>query len=218
MPNVDLDHPFAHLAGSPVVGRFFHPDGTLAVRIAGGADDDGSGDNDGGDDDSGTDGGDDEGTGTDGEDSEGSGTDDAAAAEAAKWKALSRKHERQSKANAAELDKLRKAGLSDQDKAIEEAREAGRAEAAKASATKLAAAELKAVGVPKDLVEDLDLTKFLDDSGEVDADKVEAHAKRYSAITKQGSGSADGGPRGGDKPTKATSLEGAVAAALNPAK
>lgn len=219
MPDL-VEYPYAHLTGSPVVGRFFNPDGTLAVQVRGGdgpedgSDGDGEGTDGAGDDSTGPDGGGDDGDS--GSDSDDAGDD--AAAEAAKWKALARKHERQSKANAAELEKLRKAGLSDQEKAIEEAREAGRAEAAKATATKLAAAELKAAGIPKDIVEDLDLTKFLDEEGEVDTDKVEAHAKKYSSLTKPGPGSADGGPRGGDKPTKATSLEGAVAAALNPAK
>lgn len=120
----------------------------------------------------------------------------------------------------AEAEKLRKASLTGQDKAIEDARDAAKAEARTEFATKLAAAELKAAGVPKDIVEDLNLTKFLDDMGEVDTAKVETHAKKYAELTKQqqGSGSADGGPRGGDKPTKATTLEGAVANAMNPAK
>jgi len=200
-----------------VVGRYFLPDGTLAVRVAGAATDEGDGADAGTGDDTGTEGGGAEGadgadTGTDGAEGDtGTGSDGAGDQEATKWKALARKHEKQAKVNAAELDKLRKAGLSDQEKAVEDAREAARAEARTEFGAKLAAAELKAAGVPRDIVEDLDLSRFLDDQGEVDTDKVAAHAKKYADLTRPSHGSADGGPQGGTPAEK--SLDDQIAAA-----
>jgi len=120
--------------------------------------------------------------------------------EVAKWKAMARKHEKESKAAAAELDKIRKANLSDTEKAIEEAKAAGRAEATTGYGTKLAAAELRAAGVPAEIVGDLDLSKFIDADGEVDAVKVAEVGGRYKALATPGPGSADGGPQGDPPP------------------
>ena len=131
--------------------------------------------------------------------------------ELAKWKAMARKHEKESKAAAAELDKIRKANLSDTEKAIEEAKAAGRAEATTGYGTKLAAAELKAAGVPAEIVGDLDLSKFIGDDGEVDTVKVAEVGGRYKAPAKTGPGSADGGPQG-DPPTP-QSIDDRIAAA-----
>lgn len=164
-----------------------------------------------------TDTGDDTSTGTD------TGTDDAASGDdtdgEAKWKAMARKHEKEAKAARAEADKLRKASLSDQEKAIEEARESGRVEANAAATLKVVAAELKAAGVAADDVADLDLSKFLTEDGEVDADKVAAKGARAKKAATASVGSADGGPQG-DRPdlSKATTLEGAVAKALSGGK
>lgn len=145
------------------------------------------------------------------------GTDSTASDDndAAKWKALAQKHEKASKANFAELEKLRKAQLSESEKAIEEARDAGKAEARAEAAAMIAAAELKAAGVPADDVADLDLSKFITADGTVDTDKVTATGKRFAERAKATStGSADGGPQGKPPSDKPTTLEGAVAKAL----
>lgn len=140
-------------------------------------------------------------------------TDDATSATEtegeAKWKAMARKHEKEAKAAKAEADKLRKATLSDQEKALDDAKNLGRSEATSEFATKLAAAELKAAGLSPDVIEDFDLSKFITEEGDVDADKVAAAAKRHKAATT--SGSADGGPQG-DTPTTPT-LDEQIAAA-----
>jgi hypothetical protein len=112
---------------------------------------------------------------------------------AAYWKHQARKHENTAKSRsdyddlkkkAAEADKLRKAAETEAEKAIREAREAGEAEAAKKAAPKLVAAEFRAAARGlldrdqiDDLLEDLNLEKFLTDTGEVDVDKVEKRVK-----------------------------------------
>lgn len=143
-----------------------------------------------------TDTGDDTTTGSDG-------TDDATSAteteNEAKWKAMARKHEKEAKAARAEADKLRQATLSDQEKALEDAKSQGKAEAASEYASLLAAARLEAAGVPAEIVEDLNLAKFIDEDGTVNAEKVAATAKKHKAAGT--AGSADGGPQGGDPST-----------------
>lgn len=111
-------------------------------------------------------------------------------AEIEKWKALARKHEGRAKENSKaqkELDELRKQSMSDQEKAVEEARDAGRQEATASLAQKLAAAELRAaltglVENPSEIVEDLNLAKFVGDDGEVDTDKVNALKEKYADL------------------------------------
>lgn len=130
-------------------------------------------------------------------------TDDDASDGEAKWKALSRKHERDLKAVRKERDELKAANLSDTEKAIEAAKAEGAQTASVEFARRLVAAELKAAGVPAEKIEDLDLSKFVDEDGEVDAEKVAAAGKRHG----KGSGSAgdaDGGPRGTSKPGQLT--------------
>jgi hypothetical protein len=102
------------------------------------------------------------------------------AAEAAKWRDLARKHEERSKANATaakELEQLRQQSMSDQEKAVAEAKAAGLAEGLVAGAAKVAAAEVRAAaaGRPIDveaLLEGTNLAVFIDDDGEVDRVKI----------------------------------------------
>lgn len=126
-------------------------------------------------------------------------------AEAEKWRGLSRKNEESFKTAARERDELRNAQMSENEKAIEEAKNAGRAEAAQGFGAKLAAAKLEAaltgiVTDPAEVIEDLNLTAFLTDTGDVDTDKVAALKAKYTAIAKPGTpapaGSADSGPQG----------------------
>lgn len=134
--------------------------------------------------------------------------------DAEKWKALSRKHEKAAKAAQAELDKIRKANLSDTEKAIEEARDAGKAEARAEAAALIAAAELKAAGVPAEDVAFIDLAKFIGDDGQIDSDAIAQAGKRFSARqAAPSSGSADAGPQGAPKPGQ---LDRAALASMTP--
>jgi len=98
--------------------------------------------------------------------------------DAAKWKALSRQHEKASKAAQAELDKLRKASMSDTEKAIAEARQAARSEILAELGNELvdSAVRVAAAGrIDVDTVlEGLDRAKFLDEDGKPDTARIGA--------------------------------------------
>lgn len=103
-------------------------------------------------------------------------------AEAEKWKALSRKNEERAKANAsaaAELEGLRNASLSDSEKAVENAKAEGRKQALQEVSMRLVDAEFKvaAAGRPVNvdaLLDGLDRTRFVNEEGEVDSERVSA--------------------------------------------
>lgn len=99
-----------------------------------------------------------------------------------------------------ELEKVRQAGLSEQEKAVAAAKAEGATEAARTAAPRLVKAELKAAaadaGLPKEalsgFLEYADLTRFVTDDGEVDEKAITA------AIKKLGGGKPadfDGGAR-----------------------
>lgn len=110
--------------------------------------------------------------------------------QAAYWKFQSRRHEDRVKAygdispekareSLSLAEQLRQAALSDQERAVEEAKAEARAAAIAENAPRLVAAEFRAAAAGKltdaqtqALVEDLDLTKYLTDKGEVDIEKV----------------------------------------------
>ena len=112
----------------------------------------------------------------------------------------SRKWEQRAKKADEDAEAARLAGLDEAQRAIEEAEARGVAKGAATLATKLAAAELRAAGVPAEIVGDLDLSKFIDADGEVDAVKVAEVGGRYKALAAPGPGSADGGPQGDPPP------------------
>jgi len=130
------------------------------------------------------------------------------AAEAAKWKALARKHEATAKANktaADELAALKAANQTDTEKAVTEAEQRGRSAATADFGQRLAAAEIKAAltGVvpdPAAIVEDLNLVKYVTDTGDVDQDAVTALRVKYAAFaaTKPTSPDLKQGQQGGD--------------------
>ena len=99
---------------------------------------------------------------------------------AAYWKEQSRKHEGRAKDNHAELEKLRRGQLSDQEQAVANARDEGRSEALREASLTIVAAKLEAAGVGVDDIADLDLSKFLTPDGEVDAAKVSATGERFA--------------------------------------
>jgi hypothetical protein len=121
------------------------------------------------------------------------------------WKALARQWEKRAKANSKaseELEALRKQSMSEQEKAVAEAKAAGAAEAAKSHGTELAAAKLEAAAAAKGLdLSSLDgllnVAAFVGDDGKVDTaaitKAVEKLAKSFPAGPKRGSGDFDGG-------------------------
>lgn len=106
------------------------------------------------------------------------------ASEVEKWKALSKKNEDRAKANAKaaqELEEFRKQSMSETEKAIEEARTAGRREALTEAGAKIAAAEIRASATGRladeqvaTLIDNVNLARFVDDDGEVDRAAVAA--------------------------------------------
>lgn len=131
-------------------------------------------------------------------------TDKDFKAEADKWKALSRKHEERAKANAeaaAELEKIRNESLTDSEKsekAIENAKAEGRAEALKEVSLRLVDAEFRVASSGRNvnvdaLLEGLDRTRFINEEGEVDSEKVKTF---IDGLTPQPKTDFGQGPRG----------------------
>jgi len=110
------------------------------------------------------------------------------ASEVEKWKSLSRKNEAQAKANAQaakELEELRAASLTDQERLIASTRQETELAVRREFANKLVDAELKSALTGKNLdaasLLSFDKNSFIDASGEVDSNAiaawVEAHTK-----------------------------------------
>ena len=116
-------------------------------------------------------------------------------AELDKWKAQARKHEDQAKANAAaqkELEKLREQSMTDQERAVEEARKAARSEVLlEVGASRVDdAVRVAAAGRPVDvdaLLEGLDRKRFLDEEGQPDRDAIAAWVDRIAPQPEPGS-------------------------------
>lgn len=126
---------------------------------------------------------------TQGEESEGETPDvESLTAELSKWKAQSRKHEERSKANAtaaAELEQLRAQSMTDQEKAVEQARAEARAEALQEAGRGRAVDAIRAAaaGRPVDveaLIEAVDTTQFLGETGEPDRAAIDAWVSRVA--------------------------------------
>lgn len=121
------------------------------------------------------------------------------------WKAQSRKHENTAKARAdydelrekaSQYDALVAASQTDQERAVAAARQEARAEAIQSVAPRLVSAEFRAAakGVltaeqVTTLLEDLDLSKYLTDKGEVDVERIEKKVLAFAPT--------DGGKSGG---------------------
>lgn len=103
--------------------------------------------------------------------------------EAAKWKAMARKHESEAKKLAKQIAEVQAAQMSDQEKAISEAEQRGALSARQSLGQKLAAAELKAAGVPAEMLDDLNLARYVTDDGDVDDEQVSALAAKFASIT-----------------------------------
>ncbi|MFD0078226.1 hypothetical protein ACFVIY_37995 [Streptomyces sp. NPDC127166] len=143
--------------------------------ILGGAPDDGDDD---------TDEDDDQDDDADESDTDDKGDDDKVdhKAEAAKWKALARKHETKSKENAGaakELARVKREGMSEVDKKVDEAVAAARAEERTRAGERVArsaflAAAKGRIENAKDVLDDINLRRYVDDDGEVDDEAIAA--------------------------------------------
>lgn len=109
-------------------------------------------------------------------------TDQSASKEETDWKAMARKWEKLAKENskaAEERDKLKQSAMTEQEKAVAEAKAAGLSEAAKTYGSKLAAAELKAAAANKgvdlsSISKYLKADMFVGEDGEVDDSAIKA--------------------------------------------
>ena len=118
--------------------------------------------------------------------------------------------EREARAAKKELDDLRAAGATEQEKAVLKAKEEGKAEALKAANARVLKSEIKAAAAgrladPSDAVRLLDPDDFTDDeTGEVNDRKLKSAIdtllkdKPYLAGKGRANGDAGGGPRGKD--------------------
>jgi hypothetical protein len=103
-----------------------------------------------------------------------------------KWKAQARENEKRAKANARELEQLRQASMSDQEKAVALARLEARRDALREvgasrvdDAIRIAAAGRKNVAIDV-LLEGLDRGRFLDDEGQPDVTAVQEWVDRLA--------------------------------------
>lgn len=176
------------------------PDGRIRPVVSGGIDEGGDSGDAGADDGAG--------------ESEGGDTDDPP--DDIDWKAMSRKHEREAKKAHAELEKVRKANQTEQEKAIDAAKDEGRRAALVEAGERLAAAEIRAalstvVDDPKSIIEDLNLAKYVTEDGDVDEDAVAALRQKFAAIGgKKRSPSFDGGAKDKDAPGSGSFLSEAL--------
>jgi hypothetical protein len=209
--------PFMSNPAFKVSGFWHFADGTILPVVAGGADDGGAGDAGTGNVTGGSDGaGDSSATGTGSEsvddfddDDDPKDLGDAGKKALAAERARAQKAERELKRQRAEIDKLRTAGQSEQEKAITKAREEAKVEALNEVRLERVRdkIEVRAAGKladPEDAAVLLgDLTRFVDDDGSIDAKEIDraiallVRTKPYlAADTRRSTGDGDGGARG----------------------
>ncbi|GAA2917007.1 hypothetical protein GCM10020221_11340 [Streptomyces thioluteus] len=104
-----------------------------------------------------------------------------------KWKALSRQNEKAFKSASRELDELRTAHMSDQERAIEQARQDARTVALSEVGERLAVAELRAqaadAGVQLPDADFLNASRFLAEDGTPDAESITAFVSTLPSTT-----------------------------------
>jgi hypothetical protein len=111
----------------------------------------------------------------------------------------------------AEIEQLRRAQMTENERAVAEAEERGRKTATTEVAQRIAAAEIRAaltgiVPDPGAVVEDLNLSRYVTDTGDVDTAAVVKLREKYEAFAtknppKPDPGPGDGGHRGGPPAT-----------------
>lgn len=112
------------------------------------------------------------------------------AAEVAKWKAMARKHEATAKANsdaAKKLADIEESQKTETEKAISEAEKRGKAAASQEFGQELAKAKFEAIAAGRipdveGVIEDLNLSKFLDENGRPDVEAITASVERFVAL------------------------------------
>lgn len=129
-------------------------------------------------------------------------------AEAAKWKALARKHENANASTLKELEQMRSAQMSDSEKAIAEAEKRGREAAARELRADMARMKLQAAAAGKvadvdALLELVDISRLVNDEG-IDEAAIEATIERLTKVaptqpTQPSFGKVELGPQG-DRP------------------
>lgn len=106
------------------------------------------------------------------------------------WKRRARENEERAKSNHKELEKLRRDSMSEQERAIAEARDAGRSEALREASGRVVDAEIRSASVGRPINVDtllagLDRSQFLDDSGDVDRDAVTGWLDSLAPVQQQ---------------------------------
>ncbi|SDM46570.1 hypothetical protein SAMN04487981_101610 [Streptomyces sp. cf386] len=121
------------------------------------------------------------------------------------WKAEARKWEDRAKANktaADELEALKAANMSEQEKAVKAAKADGRTAALAEAAPQIAQARLEAAAARAgvdlgEFAEFIDLTKFVGDGGQVDDKAIQAAVTKFSKLAPKGAGRSGGDMGGG---------------------
>lgn len=121
------------------------------------------------------------------------------------WKAMARKWEKLAKQNsraADELDKVRQQSMTEQEKAVAQARKEGEQAALVTAGKRLAAAEFRAAVASKGLnlgeaAELIDTTRFVDDKGDVDEQAIKQAVAKLAKLAPKGPPSSSGGDFGG---------------------
>lgn len=121
------------------------------------------------------------------------------------WKAHSREWEKRAKANsdaATELEKLKAANMSEQEKAVKAAKDEGRTAALAETIPQIAQARLEAhaarAGVDlSEFAEFIDLTKFVGEDGQVDDKAIKAAVTKFAKLAPSGAGRSGGDMGGG---------------------
>ena len=123
------------------------------------------------------------------------------------------KYRTEAKAAATELEKARKASLSEAERAVADAEARGRQAAASEYGARFARASFDALAARRnpdvntdDIVEFMDMGRFLSDDGEVDRKALQAAVDRLVPERPSGPPSQDGGPRATSKATDMNSI------------
>ncbi|MFC8945917.1 hypothetical protein [Streptomyces rochei] len=150
----------------------------------------------------------------------GSGSDDTPDWEAKYREATehSRKWEKRAKENTSELEKLRQAQMTDQEKAVAEAEKAGRTAAAAEYGQRLAAAEFRAAVAAAGIdlgeaAEFIDVNRFVGEDGDVNVAAIKSAVTKFAKIAGPKGPGRSGGDLGGGSGQQPPNLDQQIAQA-----